>query len=628
MLQSMREKMSGWITGVIIGIICLVFILFGLGSYLGTGNPESKVIAKVGSDRITEQELENNIMQMRRGLIANGVDNSQIDAKALRHDALKGLVLNRLLLQGIKNLGLGISDSQIDQYIYQFPEFSENGKFSMTKYNSFLRSSGLSTNKLRLYLKNRVLINQNEFALFGSEFILPNEAKNYTKLINEAVSIKYLNFKDVDYLDKVIPTSEEIRAYYNKNKSTFMMEPQVRLSYIVLNYNNVLKNIKIPEASLKAYYDQHIGDYNMPEKREVKKYFISFDFSHEDSVKGDMFKHSLNKLIDKANNSKNPEVNLEALLKASNIKITAEEKPIKYNYLEAKNKGLEGIFAFNRVGDFLGPIRTDKGFEFYNLVNIKKQGYKSFNSVKSNILKILSMQEADIKYTSEGNELQNYAFENPLSLTYAAEKLGLVIKQSKWVTRSGGNSGITMNKNVMKAAFRDSVLHQKNNSDIINLSNTKAVVIRVIDYKPVAAIPLSNIKDKVIEALKRKQSKELAYQAASNMMEQLNKQPKLLQKEKGKVYQHTISYGDKFIPSDQVYDIFTHARSGMNKYHLMKLKDRVILYTVTGKLTEKKKVNIADKEKALDSLKLFMSKASESEYLSFLKKTINVKYEE
>jgi len=59
MLQSIRDKTQGWLTGTIIGLLVLVFVLWGIRGYLqiqGQGN--QKIIARSAGQTLSQQEFD------------------------------------------------------------------------------------------------------------------------------------------------------------------------------------------------------------------------------------------------------------------------------------------------------------------------------------------------------------------------------------------------------------------------------------------------------------------------------------------------------------------------------------------------------------------------------------------
>ena len=79
--------------------------------------------------------------------------------------------------------------------------------------------------------------------------------------------------------------------------------------------------------------------------------------------------------------------------------------------------------------------------------------------------------------------------------------------------RSGG-PGIAADQKVLRAAFSDTMIRDGTASDPIELSPTRTVLIRVIEHKPEAALPLSPVGNAVVLAIRADRQRKAAEAAA------------------------------------------------------------------------------------------------------------------
>jgi peptidyl-prolyl cis-trans isomerase D len=97
--------------------------------------------------------------------------------------------------------------------------------------------------------------------------------------------------------------------------------------------------------------------------------------------------------------------------------------------------------------------------------------------------------------------LASTAYENPDSLDVVVEDLGLKLISSDYFTRFKGE-GIAENEKVRNIAFSPLVMEEGSNSDIIEISPTHVVVIRMNEHIPATAIPLAEVSSKIENILK------------------------------------------------------------------------------------------------------------------------------
>ena len=128
---------------ILVGLIIVVFALFGLGSITTFLAPVPKV-AVVNGDDITQQEMEIAVERNRRLMMAQGVNPADIDEDKLREDVLQSLVNRKLLTQVVEDYRLKFSDELLDQEIVSSPMFQTNGLFNQDQFRLVIRSAGFT----------------------------------------------------------------------------------------------------------------------------------------------------------------------------------------------------------------------------------------------------------------------------------------------------------------------------------------------------------------------------------------------------------------------------------------------------------------------------------------------------
>ncbi len=147
---------------------------------------------------------------------------------------------------------------------------------------------------------------------------------------------------------------------------------------------------------------------------------------------------------------------------------------------------------------------------------------QTFDQAKSKIVRSIQVQQAQQQYANLGDKLSNLAFENPDSLAFVSKELGLKVHHSSWLTHQGDPKGIFSHTKVLKIAFGDNVLNQGNNSNIINLSDTRAVVVRASQVRMAKPKPLKQVKAIIIARLQARQEVSYAKKIAQTLAQQIN----------------------------------------------------------------------------------------------------------
>ncbi len=134
MIEWIRKHM-GWMMWIIVGLVTVTFLFFGVYPSLMTG----KTAAKVGGYVITTDEVNRvyqNMAENYRQLLKDKF--SEEMQKNLRTQALQELIVNRLMVEEARRIGLQVSDDELRAAILKMPSFSQNGRFDRRTYELIL----------------------------------------------------------------------------------------------------------------------------------------------------------------------------------------------------------------------------------------------------------------------------------------------------------------------------------------------------------------------------------------------------------------------------------------------------------------------------------------------------------
>jgi len=113
----------------------------------------------------------------------------------------------------------------------------------------------------------------------------------------------------------------------------------------------------------------------------------------------------------------------------------------------------------------------------------------TFEEVRDQVEAAYRKFEAENLYFDYAERLAESAYEHAASLTPAAEALGLEVQKTDWVTRTGSLPPPLDHPKVMNAAFSDDVLNGGNNSELIEVGQQRAIVVRVAEHEPAGSKP-------------------------------------------------------------------------------------------------------------------------------------------
>ena len=144
MLDLLRKKaQSPLIQGTIL-IIALVFIFWGAGStYRGNRNSA----ATVNDERISFEAFQKAYEQLTnqyRKQFGGSIPKGLLETLDLEGQTIEQLIQRTLLHQGAREMGIMVSDLEVQQAIENMEAFRTNGIFNVEQYKNIISSSGMT----------------------------------------------------------------------------------------------------------------------------------------------------------------------------------------------------------------------------------------------------------------------------------------------------------------------------------------------------------------------------------------------------------------------------------------------------------------------------------------------------
>jgi len=517
MLENIRENSQGMAAKIILGLIILTFALAGLGSYTNSADTS---VADVNGDKITQQDFsqayqaQRNRMQQQFGEMFENLAADQTYMANFRNGIVDNLINERLVDQNSENLAIRVSDERIKETIRTMPEFQVDGVFDNNRYLALINQAGFyQSSDFRDYLRQEMTRRQLTQALVVSEFSLPYQSEMASKLQNQKRDIRFAAI-DLEQFKNTIEVSEtEIKNYYEENQARFMNEEKVKVNYITVDVTELAKGINISDDDVEAYYNENIQDYRKEEQRRVSHILIEMN---DDENKAEEQAAALLAQV-KAGED------FATLAKAHSADTFSGENGGDLDWLERGSMDEtfdEAAFALNEVGNVSDVIKTEFGFHIIKLTDLKAEVTQPLTDVFDEVKAKTSQQKAQEQFFELQQEVARLSFEYPDSLDDAAEAAGIQVATSDWLSRAGNLPPFNNNK-VIDAAFSDLVLSEQLNSDVIEVNDNLAIVLRLNEHQTASVKPLTEVNDTIKASLVAEKAEVEAKKVVEELLAEL-----------------------------------------------------------------------------------------------------------
>jgi len=497
MLTNIRENSQGAIAKVILGLVILTFAIAGVGSYT---NSVDTSVAEVNGEKISQQDYnqayqaQRRRMQQQFGEMFDTLAANKDYMANFRNGVLDNLINERLFDQNADDLKIRVSDQQLKKTIRNMPEFQVDDVFDNNRYLAIINQSGFfQSSDFRDYLRTEIKRRQLTQAIVATEFSLPYQETLLQKLQDQHRDIQIAKISAEQFKKTVTVSDDEIKTYYQNNQSRFETQEKAKVDYVTLNVNDISKGINITEKDISSYYNDNILKFTQPEHRRVSHILV--EFGDDEAAAKAKIEATLAKI--------NQGEDFAKLAKEDSADTLSAENGGDLDWLE---KGTideafdKAAFALTKVGQVSAVVKSSFGFHIIKLTDLKAEQVSPLTVEHDKIAAKLAKEKAQDKFFELQQKLAEVSYEVPDNLEDAANSVNAKVATSAWLTRNG-NAAPFNNKKVTDAIFSDVVLKEGLNSDVVEVNDNLAIVLRLNEYQEAKVKPLADVKAQIKNVL-------------------------------------------------------------------------------------------------------------------------------
>ena len=514
MLQILRDKAQSIVIQGIVVIIALVFIFWGVGTNM-MNKQEAAIV--VNDEEISFQEFQQaydqaytRIAQQFGGTIPKGL----AESLNIRQQVITQLTQQALLRQGGIEMGLLVSGHEIQKEIETMIQFQENGQFNLDRYKTILASNRLSPTKFEKsmrydLLSQKSITSLSNFAVSPSEF----EIRDLYNLEKETVSVSYVALSPDTFMPNIEVLDTDLEAWYQGAGNKYLTDPMVKLTYLPFSFKDIGDKITIEDADIQGYYDQHLPEYQLPEKRAARH--ILFKASPEDSAEvHDAQKLKAAEILEQANSGKD----------FSDLAKQHSEGP------SGPSGGDLGLFSRGQmvkpfedavfslqVGEVSEVVKTDFGYHIILLEEVQEAKIRSLEEVRDEIVSTLKMEQAKPLAFQVANEAYEKIIGAGSLGAYLSANPDTKVIETEFFSQADPPAGMTDEPQFLERAF---LLKENELSSIVETSKGYAI-ISASEIMPPEVPELATIKEKVAEDFKTETAGKAAKEAAEKLISDL-----------------------------------------------------------------------------------------------------------
>ena len=503
MLSTIRDRATGWIAGVIIGLLVISFAFWGVSFY--SGQSGSINVALVNDTEISFRSFQRSFTQLRKQMLSILGDSLSLDEEELiKNQTIEKLIESELINQLVIDSKLNITNEKLVDSIKSIEVFRDDAGFDREKYERAISSIGMPTTVFEAQLRMDLLSEQLQAGFSETIFILDSELENVLRLESQSRNITYAILGLPSFIESGEISELDIEAYYQDNPNLFTSKEQVKIEYLELSVNELMKDIESDEETLRNFYNDNKDNYDIVEQRSVQKLFVRIDKEATDEVKSKA-NSVINAALDLVNQGNDFEKIVEQLI--------GEEGMLEFSENSFMTKGIMDQevddFLFNSdEGTTSGVIETKGGLNIVKVAEIRGGPENRFEKYAEQVEEDYKTKQAELQFFDLADQLTTLAYENSDNLEIAADAIDKDVIETEYFDRTSDLEGFLSDPLIISKSFDPELITSGNNSDAIELSEDHIVVLRILDHKQPSIKLLDDVRNEVIANIRLKRAKE------------------------------------------------------------------------------------------------------------------------
>lgn len=539
---------------LICGAMVIAFVPGGLGSEI-TGAPGKGVVAKVGGEDVTVEQVRDTARQMLAQQGPNLGANAAMLLPFFAQRAADQLIDRGALVVEAQHMGFKATPQEVRDELqhgryaaYFFP----NGNFvGQAEYEGMLQRANLTAPVFESNVGKEIMISKLQALITGSASVSDAAVRQEFNKQNTKVKFEYAVLKQDDIKKGLHPTSEELKAYYDSHAKSYANSvPEKRkVKYAAIDNAKIESGVQVSKDQLQAYYNQHRDQYRTPEQAEVSHILIKTPLPGPD---GKVDEKGVAEAQKRA----------EDLLKQ--LKAGAKFEDLAKKYSEDPGSAKEGgslgwigkgrtvpefeKAAFTQPKGQIGDlVKSSYGFHIIRVDDRQDAHMKSLDEVKGEIEPILKQQMTQQMAQKVAEDLAAAAKTQGLDAAAAAKNIPVVT--SDFFGRKDLVPGLGPAPQFMDAVF---TAPEKSPAEMAATTQGFAV-FQLLAVKPQSTPTFDEIRGRVEEEFKNERSNILLTQKTQELSDRAKASHDL--KKAAKELGATVKTSDFVLPDGQVPDI-------------------------------------------------------------------------
>jgi peptidyl-prolyl cis-trans isomerase D len=429
----------------------------------------------------------------------------------LPQQVVNDLVQETVVVQRARAEGLELSDEELNAQIQAIPAFKEGGRFSLKRYQDFVRRRGLSVAQFETDVRRELTRAKVEQMVKGGVKVSDAELERAFAARHEEVRATWALVDLVPFVAAATATDAELETYLKEHAADFKLPERRKVQYVTFAPTAFVQPAS--DADVEKYYTEHAKEFEVP--REVQ------------------MAHILVRVPDTGGSEAEDRARVKAAELLKRVKGGEDFARVARESSEDPGSAPKGgelgwvssgqtlpdferaAFALKKGELSAEPVRSPAGFHVIKVTDIREAAKKPLKEVAAQIRERLQTEASERTAQDKAAQVKP-PLQAAADFMAEAKKLGLAPIETT-IARSQRPVGAALPPD----SIEDTVFGLSMGG-VAGPAKTPAgfLVIKVVEQLPAAVPPLADVKDRVVSAVKRQKAEGVAVERAKQVADE------------------------------------------------------------------------------------------------------------
>ena len=510
-----------WVAPYLLAGVLLTFVV-SLAYFGGRGFTQDRgaheAVVTVNGEGVSAQAYQRayrTAVEQYRRAFQDRFSEELLKSLGLQTQVLDRLVTERLVAQRAAAEGLGLSDGELADQIMRMGAFQEDGRFSRERYVRLLamQNPPLTPAEFEAGLREELLQLKLQGLISDGAKVSAAEVRQSWELERTRVRATYALFTPGPGADLVVADGE-LESYYKAHPAEFTQPERRRIVLAVLPAASLPPPV-VTDADVAAAFAARRAQFEQPTRARVAHILVRVP-STGGSAAEDQARAKAEAALQKVRGG----ADFAQVAKDSSEDAQTAARGGELGLLAAGELSpeLDRVVFGLKAGEVAGPVRSGLGFHVVKVLEVVPGSKKELKDVAPTLRATLAA-EGQLKALRERAEEAQEALVLATDFADEARRRGFVVREVGPLAKTDPVEGLGPIREVTDAIF---ALPPGGVSAAIKVPQGYAIV-RLADRQAERLLPLAEVRDAVLRAVRRQKADEAAQAKAKALVEGVRK---------------------------------------------------------------------------------------------------------